>query len=154
VEPSAGRRALATRIGATDVVDPLDVDVYEALADLHGSRPLMGMPQPATEVYIEASGAAPVLRKVIGSAGPDARLVVVALHREDVPVSFLDVLMRELTIRGAMEYPDEFSRTVDLLTRTDLSALITDRFDLDDAEAAFALAESGESAGKILVDIT
>ena len=113
----------------------------------------MGMPQAATDVFIEASGAASVLTEVIGSARPGARLVVVAVHREDVPVSFLNVMMRELTVRGAMEYPDDFGRMVRLLERTDLSAMISDRFGLDDAVDAFALAESGESAGKILVEI-
>ena len=39
-----------------------------ALADIHGTAPLLGMPQPATDVFIEASGASSVLRQVIGSA--------------------------------------------------------------------------------------
>jgi threonine dehydrogenase-like Zn-dependent dehydrogenase len=153
IDLSPGRLDRARTMGATVTIDPEEDDVWTALADLHGTTPLMGMPQAATEVFIEASGASTVLRQVIGSARPGARLIVVALHREDVPVSFLNVLMRELTIKGSMEYPEDFGRTVRLLERTDLSAMISDRFELDDAGAAFALAESGESAAKILVEI-
>jgi NADPH:quinone reductase-like Zn-dependent oxidoreductase len=42
---------------------------------------------------------------------------------------------------------------VRLLERTDLSPMVSDRFGLDDALAALALADSGDSAGKILVEI-
>lgn len=153
VDLSPPRLERARTLGATTVLDPAGDDVGSALADLHGTAPLLGSPQPATDVYIEASGAAAVLRQVIGSARPGARLVVVALHREAVPVSFLDVLMRELTIRGSMEYPDDFTRTIRLLERTDLSAMVSDRFGLDHAVEALAVARAGDSAGKIMVEI-
>jgi threonine dehydrogenase-like Zn-dependent dehydrogenase len=153
IDLSPARLERAGSLGATETIDPAEGDVWSALADLHGTTPLMGVPQPATEVFIEASGATAVLGQIIGSARPGARLVVVALHRQDVPVSFLNVLMRELTIRGSMEYPEDFTRTVDLLERSDLSAMISDRFGLGDALGALTLAESGESAGKILVEI-
>jgi threonine dehydrogenase-like Zn-dependent dehydrogenase len=153
VDPSPARLDRAAALGAAETIDPTEVDVWAALADRHGTTPLMGTPQAATEVFIEASGAPTVLEEVIGSARRGARLVVVALHRRDVPVSFLDVLMRELTIRGSMEYPADFTRMIRLLERTDLTAMISDRFGLDDALAALALAESGRSAGKILVEI-
>jgi threonine dehydrogenase-like Zn-dependent dehydrogenase len=153
VDPSPGRRQRALTLGATTALDPDSDDVWAALADLHGTTPLLGVPQPATEVFIEASGAAAVLGQIIGSARPEARLVVVALHREDVPVSFLNVLMRELTIRGSMEYPADFTRMIAMLERNDLGAMISDRFGLDDALDALALADSGRSAGKIVVEI-
>ena len=139
--------------GPPTVLQAGEDDVWKSLADLHGTTPLMGMPQAATDVFIEASGARTVLDQVIGSARPGARLVVVALHRRDVPVSFLNVLMRELTIRGSMEYPEDFTRMVRLLERTDLSAMISDRFAFDDAIDALALADAGTSAGKVLVEI-
>jgi threonine dehydrogenase-like Zn-dependent dehydrogenase len=153
IDLSPARLERARSLGAAETIDPTQGDVRSALADLHGTTPLMGTPQPATEVYIEASGAPVVLHEVIGSARRGARLVVVALHRRDVPVSFLNVLMRELTIRGSMEYPEDFTRMVRLLERTDLSPMVSDRFGLDDALAALALADSGDSAGKILVEI-
>ena len=153
VDLSAARLARAGDLGASATIEVGEDDLWAALADRHGTTPLMGAPQAATDVFIEASGASSVLRQVIGSARPGARIVVVALHREDVPVSFLNVLMRELTIRGSMEYPEDFGRMVRLLESTDLSAMISDRFDLDDAVDALALAESGGSAGKIVVEI-
>jgi len=153
VDRSPTRLERATMLGASAALRVGEDDVWGSLADRHGTTPLMGIPQAATDVFIEASGASTVLDQVIGSARPGARLVVVALHRRDVPVSFLDVLMRELTIRGSMEYPEDFTRMVRLLGRTDLSAMISDRFAFDDAIDALALADAGTSAGKVLVEI-
>jgi threonine dehydrogenase-like Zn-dependent dehydrogenase len=151
VDLSDQRLELAAGLGASTVLHPERDDVWAALTDLHGDAPLMGAPCPGTDVYIEASGSARVLEQMIGRARRGARLVVVALHREPRPVSFLDVLMRELTIRGSMEYPDDFGAMVRMLDEVDLSDLITDRFGLDDIDRALALARSGESAGKILI---
>lgn len=153
VDLSPDRLALARALGASTTIDPAADDVWASLADVHGTVPLMGMPQAGTDVFIEASGARTVLDQVIGSARPGARLVVVALHRQDVPVSFLNVLMRELTIRGSMEYPQDFTRMIRLLGRTDLSSMVTDRFPLDRAVEAIELASSGDSTGKVLVEI-
>lgn len=153
VDRAPARLDLAATLGATMTVDA-DDDVWTTLADKHGTTELLGMPQPATDVFIEASGASSVLRQVVGSARRGARLVVVALHRAEVPVSFLDVLMRELTIRGSMEYPEDFTRALDLLDRVDLAPMVTDRFGLGQVDQALRLAASGESAGKVLVELT
>ena len=81
---------------------------------LHGTAPFMFGPTPATDVFIEASGAPTVITDVI-RPGVAARLVIVAVHYEPIPVSFVIVLMKELTIRGSMEYPTRFADAIDLL---------------------------------------
>jgi len=64
------------------------------------------------------------------------------------------VLMKELTIRGSMEYPARFADAVDLLARRDLSALITHRFPLDRVDAALALLGDSRECGKVMVTVS
>jgi threonine dehydrogenase-like Zn-dependent dehydrogenase len=94
-----------------------------------------------------------VIGQILGNAKAKARLSVVALHRQEVPVSFLLVMMKELTIRGAMEYPDRFEAMLELLERRDLSAMISHHFPLERFDEAFATARDPNACGKVIVEI-
>ena len=78
---------------------------------------------------------------------------MVALHYEPVPVNFLSVLMQELTIRGSIEYPVNFGDAIDLLSRRDLSAMITHRFALADIAAALEVLGSSKECGKVMIEM-
>ena len=153
VDPSATRRRLARAFGASAVIDPDETKVWRELERLHGSRALMYGHAPATDAFIEASGSDAVLTGIIDRAGPGARISVVALHYSPVPVNFLHVLMKELTIRGSIEYPTRFADAVDLLSRRDLSALITHRFALDRVGDALDLLAGSRECGKVMVTV-
>ena len=131
VDLSERRLALARALGARAALSPARDDVWKSIRALHGEVPLMGAPMAASDLYIEASGASPVIGEILQHAKAEARLSVVALHRQPVPVSFLLVMMKQLTLRGAIEYPADFSETLALLARRDLSPLITHRFPLE-----------------------
>jgi threonine dehydrogenase-like Zn-dependent dehydrogenase len=94
VDLSPTRRALASQLGAQAALDPMGTSVWDALADLHGTKPFMLGPTPATAAFIEASGSASVINDVISHAAVGARLSVVALHYEPIATSYLNVLMR------------------------------------------------------------
>jgi threonine dehydrogenase-like Zn-dependent dehydrogenase len=154
VDLSERRRRLALELGALDAIDPAEGRTWERIEARHGTDPFMFGPVAGTDVFIEASGAAPVIADVIDHAKIGARLTVVALHTEDIPVSFLMVLMKQLTIRGAMEYPDAgLAPALDLLERRDLSSLITHRFDLDRFDEALALLAGSRDCGKVMITI-
>jgi threonine dehydrogenase-like Zn-dependent dehydrogenase len=153
VDLSATRRDLAVLLGARRAVDPTTDDAFSVLAELHGTTPFMFGPAPATDAYIEASGSDRVITEVIERCRPSAHLCVVALHHQPVPVSFLLVLMKQLTIRGSMEYPPRFADAVDLLTRRDLSPMITHRFPLERIDDALALLEAGRDCGKVMITV-
>ncbi|OKK03601.1 alcohol dehydrogenase [Streptomyces sp. CB03234] len=57
VDPDAGRRALALRLGATDAVDPGDADPLEVVRDLTGGR--------GADRALETSGLPRVLRQAV-----------------------------------------------------------------------------------------
>ena len=153
VDLSATRRDLALGLGAQAALDPATDDVWAALADLHGTTPFMFGPTPATAAFIEASGSAKVLTDIIDRGRVGGRLSVVALHYAPVPTSFLMMLMKEFTVRGSMEYPERFADAVDLLARRDLSALVTDRFPLEQFDDALALLEGSKECGKVMVAV-
>jgi len=153
VDLSAHRLGLARELGARATLHAGEVDVWRSLREIHGEVDFMGTPVAASDAYVEASGAAPVIQQVIGNARRGARLSVVALHRAPIEVSFLLVLMRELQITGAMEYPEDFGRSLGVLARDDLSPMITHRFPLERFHDALAVARDAEVAGKVIIEI-
>ena len=76
---------------------------------------------------------------------------IVALHYAPIPTSYLLVLMKQLTIRGSMEYPPRFADAIDLLVRRDLSALITHRIPLAEFDRAMAVLTASKDCGKVMV---
>lgn len=154
VDLSGRRRRLAEAMGAAATVDPAEQSVWRELSRIHGRTESRFGHAPATDAFIEATGSDAVLTGIIDRAGRGARISVVALHYSPVPVNFLSVLMKELTIRGSMEYPARFADAVDLLARRDLSALITHRFGLGDLDAALELLATSRECGKVMIDTT
>ncbi len=153
VDLSARRLEIAKTFGARACIQARKDDVWARLRELHGSAPLMAAPMAGTDAYIEASGAAQVIKDVIQNAKTDARLTIVALHEKAVEVGFLWVMMKQLTIRGAMEYPRDFAQSLALLGRWDLSAMITHHFPLDRFEDALRVAQDPSLGGKVMIDI-
>ena len=151
IDLSPARLILARQVGAAHVLDPNEVDVWAELARIHGTAPFMFGPTPATDVFIEASGADHVIGDVLQNGRVDGRLVIVALHYRPVPTSFVNVLMKQFTIRGSMEYPERFEDAVELLERRDLSFLITHTMPLEDFGQGLAVLEGSKDCGKVMI---
>lgn len=151
IDPSAKRRELALTLGAAEAIDPVTEKVWKRLAELHGSVATMMGPAPGTDAFIEATGAGPVVQDIVGNAKSGSRISVVAVHNEDVPVSLLMVMTKQLTIRGAMEYPARFESALELLARKDLSAMVTHQFAIDDFGDALELLQGSKECGKVLI---
>ena len=150
VDLSPTRLALAEQFGAAILINATTDDVWERLAVAHGTAAVLGMPMAATDAYIEASGAPTVIPDLINHAKKSARLSIVALHHEQTPVSFLVVLFKELTIRGSMEYPEDFASTVELLQRHDLSTMVTHTYALPQFHDALHAMSDGD-CGKVMI---
>jgi threonine dehydrogenase-like Zn-dependent dehydrogenase len=150
IDLSPTRLALAHELGA-QTVDARDVDVWAELARLHGTAPYMFGPTPATNAFIEASGSARVLTEVLERGRVGGRMSVVALHYEPVPTSYLLLLMKQFTIRGSMEYPPRFEDAIELLSRRDLSPIVTHRLPIRQFDDALALLTGSKSCGKVLL---
>jgi (R,R)-butanediol dehydrogenase / meso-butanediol dehydrogenase / diacetyl reductase len=151
IDLSPARLDLAKEMGAAHVLDPGEVDVWEELKRLHGTEPFMFGPTAATEVFIEASGADSVIGDVLQHGRVGGRLAIVALHYRPVPTNYVNVLMKQFTIRGSMEYPERFEDAIELLARRDLSGLITHTLPLEQFGAGLAVLEGSEDCGKVMI---
>jgi threonine dehydrogenase-like Zn-dependent dehydrogenase len=152
VDLSERRLALARALGAHATLNPAREDVWQGIRARHGEALLMGARMAASDAYVEASGASAVIGEVLQHAKGEARLSVVALHRAPVPVNFLLVMMKQLTLRGAMEYPEDFGETLALLARRDLAPMITHRFPLARFAEALAVARDANASGKVMIE--
>jgi len=153
IDLSQTRLEVAQKLGVPETLNPSHEDIWEQLGRLHGRTPHYGEQLPQTDVFIEASGAASVLSQIIERAGPRARVSVVALHRQAIEVNFMTVMMKQMTLQGAMEYPDRFEDMIELLGRRDLRPMITHRFRLEEFHEAFAIAQSPDRGAKVMIEI-
>jgi (R,R)-butanediol dehydrogenase/meso-butanediol dehydrogenase/diacetyl reductase len=132
-------------------VNSHETDLWEELARLHGTVPFMFGPTPATDVFIEASGSDRLLGEVIEHGRYGGRMSLVALHYAPVPTNFVQVLMKQFTIRGSFEYPPRFEDAIELLARHDLSDLITHSLPLEQFNEGLALMEGSKDCGKVMI---
>ena len=151
VDSSRRRLELAEQVGAAHLVDHSEVDVWDELARVHGTAPFMFGPTPATDVFIEASGSDGVLAEIVERGRAGGRLSLVALHYQPVPTNFVQVLMKQFTIRGSFEYPPRFEDAIELLARRDLSGLITHALALEEFDEGLALLEGSKDCGKVMI---
>lgn len=152
VDLSDTRLALARVLGAHATLNPAREDVWQGIRARHGEALLLGARMAASDAYVEASGASAVIGEVLQHAKGEARLSVVALHRAPVPVNFLLVMMKQLTLRGAMEYPEDFGETLALLARRDLAPMITHRFPLARFAEALGVARDTNASAKVMIE--
>ena len=80
----------------------------------------------------------------IDRARTGAHISVVALHYNPVPVNFLNVLMKELVIRGSINYPARFSDAIELLQRRDLAEI----------DGALEVLADSRECGKVMIEMT
>jgi (R,R)-butanediol dehydrogenase / meso-butanediol dehydrogenase / diacetyl reductase len=151
VDLSPRRLELAGEFGASHLLDASRDDVWSELARLHGTRPFMFGPTPATDVYIEASGSDRVIGDILEHGRAGGRMSLVAVHYQPVPTNYVAVLMKQFTIRGSFEYPPRFEDALELLDRRDLSALVTHTLPLEEFGLGLDLLEGSKDCGKVMI---
>lgn len=154
VDFSEPRLEMAQGLGADGVVRG-DDDVVARLRELHGTAHVLGMPVAATDVWIDAAGAPAVIDTIMSGAREHARAVVVAVHKEPVPIDLVSLLIRELNITASMAYPTEFGDVAGALAEhwQTFAPMITDRYALDDVADALTRAGSADVRGKVMITI-
>jgi threonine dehydrogenase-like Zn-dependent dehydrogenase len=147
------RLAKALEVGADTVINSSEEDVAERLRELHGKGQSVIPGRAGTDIYFDAAGAPAVITAALASAKQGARLGVVAVHKEPVPVDFLSVMSGELTIVGSMGYPDEiFEVTTDIVASWEKYAVIVSHtFGFDDVDEALRSAATPGAADKVVV---
>jgi 2-desacetyl-2-hydroxyethyl bacteriochlorophyllide A dehydrogenase len=149
--PARLDKALA--VGADAVINSADEDVAQRLVELHGVGESLFPGKVGTDIYFDAAGAPAVINAALAAAKPGARLGVVAVHKQPVPVDFVNIMSNEITIVGSMGYPDEiFEVTKDLIANWEKYAVIVSHtIPFDDVNEALKTASTPGAADKVVV---
>ena len=153
VDLIASRLDKALGVGADAVVNSAEESVGQRLIELHGAGESMFPGKAGTDIYLDAAGAPAVITTALTAAKRGAKIVVVAVHKEPVPVDFLSVMSNEVTIVGSMGYPDEiFEVTGDIVANWEKYAVIVSHtFAFGDVQEALRTAAAPGAADKVVV---
>ena len=147
-DPNPYRRELASRMGASVVVDPGERALEDVAAEL-------GMVE-GFDVALEMSGNAGALRNAMGAMAHGGAIALLGIPTEDVTLDLNQVVFKMLTLRGIYGremYETWYKMTVMLQSGLDIRPAITHRFGFREHEAGFEAARSGDS-GKVIMDWT
>ena len=143
----------ALKVGADAVINSADEDVTKRLIELHGEGEALFPGRAGTDIFLDAAGAPAVIDTALAAAKRGARLGVVAVHKQPVPVDFVNLMSNEITIVGSMGYPDEiFEVTKDLIANWERYAVIVSHtIPFDDVDEALRTASTPGAADKVVV---
>ena len=146
----------AKEIGAK-TIDTSKVALAEGLAELFGTVNVYGFDVPNVDAYVDAAGAAPLFKQVMSLTKPNARIAVIAVYKDEVPVSLVQVMSNEIQIIGASGYTTEdILRVIDHLNKkkTPISTIVTQVYPLSEIQTAFDTAIAAKDSIKVIVDVT
>jgi L-idonate 5-dehydrogenase len=156
---AAARLAGAARIVATDISDtPLGVaaamgadETINLASTPEGLAPFL-CDKGRIDVSFECSGAAPSLGTLLNATRAGGTVILVGMGG-DAPLPLQLTVAKELTLRGAFRFHEEFAAAARLISeaRIDLAPLLTGVLDADDAVAAFDLAANKSRAMKVQI---
>jgi (R,R)-butanediol dehydrogenase/meso-butanediol dehydrogenase/diacetyl reductase len=142
VDPSAGRRALAEKLGAVVTLDPTARPVGEQLRQ--------HFPDGADKLT-ETSGAN-AAHKVMGDMlKPLATVAIVGLGSAELIMPLRHIAMKELMVFGSSAYPNvQFDEMAEFIRRHDvkLDSIVSHQFGLEDGPEAYRIAADANS-GKV-----
>ncbi|WP_018599814.1 NAD(P)-dependent alcohol dehydrogenase [Mycobacterium sp. 155] len=117
-DPVAARRERALQFGATEVLDPMVVDVTAI---------------DPVDAFVDASGAPVAVVSGIKAVGPAGHVVLVGMGADEyaLPVSHIQNL--EINVTGVFRYTDTWPAAIHLAASgaVDLDAMVTGRYDLE-----------------------
>ena len=160
---SPGRRALAERMGAHEVIDPAQHSPYARWQDVawppgaDRNSPLVALtgPAPRPGVVFECVGVPGLINAAFEGAMRDTRLVVVGACMEVDRIEPILGIGKELSVQFVLAYtPDEFADTLAALAdgRVDGTPMVTGHVGIDGVPQAFVDLRNPDAHAKILVE--
>lgn len=143
------RLALARKLGADGVVNPLETDLARATRDAFGPT--------RADVIFECVGVAATFHDALNVTRKGGTIVLAGVFSDDVPVNLGKVQDWELKLLGSLMYANgDFPTALELLhdAKVQVAPLITHHIPLEQAAAAFALADEREDALKVVLMIS
>ncbi len=107
------------------------------------------------DVVIEASGAPQAYNQALDAARKQGTVAILSLIQPSpVPIDLHRNALKEITSIGSILYTHEFEDAVALIESrsVDFEAITAGRFSVSETAAAFALMDSGDAVGKVLIE--
>ncbi|MFC5061864.1 2,3-butanediol dehydrogenase [Actinomycetospora atypica] len=103
-DPSAERRAILTKLGAENVIDPTVTEVATAAAEVTDGL--------GAHVVFDAAGVGAAIITGIGALAPRGKIVVVGIHEQAMELNPTALLLGEAQIVASLVYTDDDYREV------------------------------------------
>ncbi|MES2258517.1 MAG: zinc-binding dehydrogenase [Pseudomonadota bacterium] len=147
----------AAQLGAALTINPAKADVRAELEKFFGTVPrvVSGEPLVDCELYVDCAGHGPLLQQAVVMAKDGARIVVLARHKDVVPLDVVHLMTKELQLSGSLSYPTEFAEVLGMLDdkSVDLEAMVSHVFEFDEFPAAFKMAQDARQSAKVIVRV-
>ncbi|MFN2613511.1 MAG: zinc-binding dehydrogenase, partial [Actinomycetota bacterium] len=148
VDPNAGARERAKRLGADLVIDPNEQSAAQAIKEATGE---------GVDLAIDFVGANAVLKQAVSSLAINGRAIITGVSGERIQLGpSVTFAVFRTTLRGIMGYTRaHLERVIALVAtgRLDLSGSISARLPLDDAaEGVQMLIEKRNDPVRVLLD--
>jgi S-(hydroxymethyl)glutathione dehydrogenase/alcohol dehydrogenase len=151
VDPVALKRETATRLGATDVIDPTDADVVEQVKALTDGR--------GADYAFEVIGRPETIALAFDCVRSGGATVAVGVPPSDASVSIptFPLVLSEKRLLGctygSAQVRRDFPRLVQLVEsgRLDIGDMVTQTISLDDINAGFDAMKAGEVIRSVII---
>ncbi|MCC6919798.1 MAG: alcohol dehydrogenase catalytic domain-containing protein [Alphaproteobacteria bacterium] len=143
-ERAAGRREMAAKFGATDMVDPSQ-PLTEQVMKIAGKGP---------DIIFECVGVPGLLNQMINEAPVGATILVAGVCQEMDQILPLTAIVKELRLQFVLGYrPPDFDYVIDMIAkdRVEVSQMITDRVTLDQLPSAFEALRKPTTQCKVML---
>lgn len=144
---SADRIRAGVDVGATFGIDYRSEDLNQRVLDITGGR--------GVDLVLENIGEPDLFAKAFASLATGGRLVTMGYHGGGiVPLDVKRLHLQRLRVLSVApaKGDDDLMRCLAMGASNEISALIAQRFGLDDVVAAHRLAEQGSAIGKIIIE--
>lgn len=150
------RLAKAAELGAK-TVNTKNVSLAAGLSAVFGTVNVYGIDMPNVDAFIDAAGAPALFEQVMQIVKLQARIAIIAVYKQEVPVSFAQVMSKEVKIVGASGYTHEdIMRVINHINckKTPILTMVTHVYPLDQLQQAFNQAIDAKETIKVIVDLT
>ena len=145
-EKTAARRDLASKFGASDVIDPANQEVGPRFAAVTGGPP---------DVIFECVGVPGLLQECISLVRPRGQVVVVGVCMQPDTIRPGLAVIKEIAVQFVVAYEkQDFVFGLEMLGRERIASLemVTDIVDFDDFSAAFEALKHPTTQCKVLLE--
>ncbi|WP_337874345.1 2,3-butanediol dehydrogenase [Exiguobacterium sp.] len=146
VEMAEERRNRAMEVGATHIINPLEVDVVSKIKELTGDK--------GVDVAFEAAGVQPTFVAAMEALKKGGELMIVAMYEKEVSIMLNEFIISEKSISLSFAYANNFKEVIDLFAegKVNLETFVTKKIYLDDIkDEGFESLIHDKSQCKILV---